>query len=305
MEYRSSNTTLAEFLKSKVDALDLFVLQIHKTLKVLEDCIAFVGLVGNLIIIYFFVQINRRKLKKMTPYHFLLIQLAIIDFIVCIGVVASSFYLTHNIGQTYSSVVISLLKVFLLDSNLVLIIISFLRYQRIVHPLKNTKWTKLHFVYISVAAFLISLAIFLPLFSQDHKLVHFTVFDLSTVIVAILSFTLSCLFYYRISKVLANAPHSRSKERNRKALATLKFLIRLFTLTVVFGKMLYMAFSLALDNTHFSVDAIEYKTLSMMEAFARGLIYLNSVGNVFIYLKTVPGFYRFVLSTFCCCKRKE
>ena len=305
MEFRSSNTTLVEFLKSRIDTLDLLISHAHETLKILEDCIAFVGLVGNLIIICFFIRINRRKLKKMTSYHFLLIQLAIIDFIICLGVMASSFYLTRNIGQWYSPTVISLLKVFILDSNLVLIIISFLRYQRIVHPLKNNKWTKLHFIYLSVAAFLLSLAIFLPMFNQDHQSVHFTIYDLSTVGMTILSFILTCLFYYNISMALANAPHSRAKERNQKALATLKFLISLFTVSNVFGKILYIAFSIALNESNFTVDAIVYKTLSMMENFARGLIYLNSVGNVFIYLKTVPGFYRFVLSTFCCRKRKE
>ena len=44
-----------------------------------------IGAIGNLLIIVYFMKINWNKLKKMSSYHYLLINLAVADFIVCAG----------------------------------------------------------------------------------------------------------------------------------------------------------------------------------------------------------------------------
>ena len=293
-----SNQYLRQVIDSSVEEFDVVLAKMQFILTVLEDVVSLLGLLGNLLIILFFIKSNRKNLKKMTPYLFLLIQLAIVDSLICIEIILTSHYLGNLFGIQYISINIGLLKLYMLDSNLLLILVSFLRYQNIVHPLK-TKWRKQRFCCLSLGAFLLSCFIFVPGSGSGDHLNHFTPSDFATAIVALLSFILAFWFYHKISRALAKAPHARAEERNKKALATLKFLILLFSVSVVLGKMLYICISIVLERSGLLADRSMFKLLHFVEQIVRDLIYLNSVGNFFIYLKTVPGFYQFVLTILC------
>lgn len=50
------------------------------------------GTIGNLLIITYFIKINLKKLKKMSAYHFIIIQLAVTDFLTCFWESLLSYY---------------------------------------------------------------------------------------------------------------------------------------------------------------------------------------------------------------------
>ena len=47
------------------------------------DCI---GIIGNILIAWFFLKVHFKAIHKMSSYHFLLLQLAVLDLLICIAV---------------------------------------------------------------------------------------------------------------------------------------------------------------------------------------------------------------------------
>ena len=57
-----------------------------------------IGAVGNVLTIVYFMKINWNKLKKTSSYHYLLINLAAADFIVCAGGILNNITM-YNLGE--------------------------------------------------------------------------------------------------------------------------------------------------------------------------------------------------------------
>ena len=107
-----SNQYLRQVIDSSVEEFDVVLAKMQFILTVLEDVVSLLGLLGNLLIILFFIKSNRKNLKKMTPYLFLLIQLAIVDSLICIEIILTSHYLGNLFGIQYISINIGLLKLY-------------------------------------------------------------------------------------------------------------------------------------------------------------------------------------------------
>ena len=91
-----------------------------------------IGAIGNILIIVYFLKINWKKLKKMSSYHYLLIHLAVADFIVCTGGIPSNMTM-YNLGEFGCRYLMLLFAgVSGGASCYLLVIISFARYRAIV-----------------------------------------------------------------------------------------------------------------------------------------------------------------------------
>ena len=45
-----------------------------------------IGVLGNLLVVVYFVKMHKKSLKKMSSYHFLLVILAVVDGVYCSGI---------------------------------------------------------------------------------------------------------------------------------------------------------------------------------------------------------------------------
>ena len=59
-----------------------------------------VGIIGNILVIIFFLKYKRRtRLKQLSSYHFLIVQLAVTDLLVCIT--KQLFRVTYRYSPAY------------------------------------------------------------------------------------------------------------------------------------------------------------------------------------------------------------
>ena len=101
--------------------------------------ITLIGLFGNLFIIIYFIKINYGKLQRMSSYHFLLIQLAILDFLVSVFFPISLYIGTYQILEMDSlECLISKFIYFILPLMFcwVLVLLSYERYRSLAHPFR-------------------------------------------------------------------------------------------------------------------------------------------------------------------------
>ena len=95
--------------------------------------------------------------------------------------------------------------------------------------------------------------------------------------------------------------NDQSRQRNRKALRTIKGLILLFTVTVipvrVFSVLIWVFVPYATEARPLffrAADIFDVLTMPILTLF----FYLNNVLNIFVYAKMIPDFRRFLLTVF-------
>ena len=135
----SSNTTIVLSQAQK----DLFkILDIRNFIwNYIQTPLLSFGVLGNLLIIAYFLKLNWNNLKIMSSYHFLLINLALSDALACGG---TAFLLHHlmkpawelgKFGCTYLTNIF--FNITPMASCLLLITTSYARYRRVVTPFKR------------------------------------------------------------------------------------------------------------------------------------------------------------------------
>ena len=280
---------------------------IDKFLNHLSLSLQLVGVFGNLLIISYFLTNNKKNIRKMSTYHFLLLHLAIIDILVCL---LETPYNLMNTSLISFNKVIQYLSWFTeplhLQSMFGLFLVSFARYQSIVHPF-NTKWRKRRYLIISVITLIISFLAYTPdLMSMVLKFeMPYYTLGADTGI-TLLFFTILIVLYFKMRKVLRGAQECRSKERNKKALKTLKFLLGLFGVSMVLSKLLIYCIRRIIPEEYLlNMSDSEFTAMLILEAFSIEMLYLNNIGNFFIYLKMMPGIRYFLSRTFCCCIHRK
>ena len=260
------------------------------------------GIIGNFSIIYYFISKNAKKIHRMSSYHFLLIKIAVIDFSICAIAIPTQIFEVEAFENTSWLNMIGMPV--LATSFGLLVLISFLRYQCIVYPFKK-KLNKRYCFYGFLFLLFISWSIYAPLGLLEHG-GHLDLLMISVdFIVAIIAFSISVFFYHQSCRVLRKSQEAddRVKKRNQKALKTLKYLIVQFSCSILFTRLLVLVLR-ALRKEITLFDCTGHYLIFIGEVLAVELIYLNSIGNLFVYLKMMPDFRSFVMNVVCCCRRK-
>ena len=97
------------------------------------------------------------------------------------------------------------------------------------------------------------------------------------------------------------ALNDQSRQRNRRALRTIRGLISLFAWTVIPVRIyliFFRGFYPQIKNDEQLVFKIIDVFAELLDPLSEILFYMNNVLNIFIYAKMVPGFRRFLLTVF-------
>ena len=284
------------------------------------------GSFWNLLIIIYFVKINIKNLKKMSSYHFLIINLAVADLCTCFGTpITLHFYLKPSwelgaFGCTFMSSFI--FYICPMVSCWLLVLISFARFWSIMYPLRariNKKKYGLACLSIWIITSLSNVYYFITnkiKQSQDGPRCWDASMEGSDVVQPLITifldsflpFAIMLFLYHKMEKRLnaeenenSFALNDQSRQRNRRALRTIRGLIWLFILTVILGRV-YNLLSRVLD---FYKSNNKPPFLTMLDVFIwvsyslNVLIYfMNNILNIFIYAKMIPDFRRFLLTVF-------
>lgn len=282
------------------------------------------GVTGNLLIIAHFIKINvarNKKLSKMNSNHFLIIQLAVVDLIICIAIpiLFREFYEpTWRWGWFGCIIALPILIQPLPYISLwILVLISYERYRSITKPFVS-KATKCQ---CSIAIMMIMLSCcfsFVPYMLNTRLIVDdqgsTQCLDAlrglsSTYFVPYLIFlrVLDCFlpsslmyFFYRRIRNWMNEEVNRfplteeSKRRNKLALKTLRNLIIVYIACVFPGRLVIAGLNLE-DRYRAGGTERVYYFYFVQELFSLIALF-NYVVNVFVYAVMIKDFRKFILT---------
>uniref|UniRef100_A0A7M5XMP8 G-protein coupled receptors family 1 profile domain-containing protein n=1 Tax=Clytia hemisphaerica TaxID=252671 RepID=A0A7M5XMP8_9CNID len=276
----------------------------------------------NLLIIIYFTKINIKRIRKMSPYHFLLVQLAVADFLVCSGMTFMDHYKRKPawelgvIGCRFFTVFQGVCP---MASFWLLVLLSYARYRSITQPLKQRiNKTKFSLACILIWFLTIALSSYLifnttlntrrtgkttcAFIISESSLLIFNGFRL--ILDCILPITLVLSFYWKIKNGMAvdNAMNvfastNQSRQRNQAALRTIESLVILFIVSVVPGRLIHILSSILkyyneVTQPLFSQTLENYTDI--LKVVSDFFLFLNHTLNIFIYAKIMPGFRRFL-----------
>ena len=284
------------------------------------------GIIGNLLIIAYFIGIQRREMVKMNPYHYLIIKLASVDLLVCLlyGFINISSIVDADYIISPKTNIVFILEAILLPlstlSICVLTQISLLRYHSIVHPLRE-QWKKRKFSFVTIGVCFISLcfsatnAALYEGWISDWQSSKNSLFSLLLVVYKIvLAFTdlvipfIAMIFFYHKSSrklnensVVVNSNEERQiRKRNRTALKTLKFLLIIYVICVfiprIFDLVLYL---LVLYANQFDLfNPVNLKLQMVHNVLFYNISIQSFVLNFVVYVALMKDFRRFLKKTF-------
>ena len=159
------------------------------------------GCIGNTLIIIYFANVNRRKLKKMSAYHFLLILLAIVDLNVCAAsLFFESLYLFNSFLYNNNKTILNYFQRPLSATSIyILVIISFLRYKAITNPLEH-QWNKKCYFLLCLFSFSCSNGLWILVVIK----VQIPIAAIDLAIFGIAPLIMLCFFLIKMSKSLNN-----------------------------------------------------------------------------------------------------
>ena len=271
-----------------------------------------IGFFGNILIIIYFVKINKNKLMKMSAYHFLILQLATVDALICVFFpIFISLTERLTIDETFRKMYIGVkLIVYCLfvTSAWILMFISFLRYRSIVHPL-TPLWSKRKFFLGTIFVFLLPLAIGIfeiiqKYITNEEGLVNLRYALTFKCVEYLIPSTLTGVFYFQSRRALkrqnvldSTENQQQIRRRNKTALKTLKYLMIVYFWTVVLTRSLEitsMVLSLVLKG-----DPELFLTLSIAFTILFYVFSLqNNILNVVVYAIVMKDFRHFLKEIF-------
>ena len=284
------------------------------------------GGAGNLLIILYFLKTNIKSFKKMSSYHFLIINLAVADFLTCIGTsvffpflvkgdVQAKRFACHY-GVDFSAGVCPL------TSCWILVWLSYSRYRSIVEPFKPG-FSKRKWACVCTLTWVLSQLVFLYLlfkrrFIEEHQFCIIDVNDLNIFVQMLCLMAIDCVlpvslmtyFYHQMKRKLFEEErkntftlNDQSRRRNRIALRNIKNLNIVYAVFVIPGRFIdaLVYITLWLDlNDGFLFNELFKHYLSLIYALSNTAVYLNNACNIIVYIKLVSGFRRFLADIFCC-----
>ena len=279
-----------------------------------------IGAFGNLLIIAYFLKINfANKLSKMSLYHFLIIQLAIVDLItsVATSVAIWGFYdITWRMGSFACTIGIPfMMGVLPYVSCWILVLISYERCRSITQPFA-IKGTKCKYS-IAILLFVVFCSLsFVPFIKKTKVIVnannHLRCEDgmrnfeaRDYILYAFFLRTLDCFLpaslmyclYHRIRVWMNNDVNhlpltEESKKRNSLALKTLRNLIIVYIAFVFPGRLVVTA--LHIEDNFRANERSHY--FSLIHELSSLVSLLNNVVNVFVYAVMIKDFRKFILN---------
>jgi len=296
------------------EEMDVLIMMDESILGTVFRYFYFVGVFGNvLVIIYFTKQNHRWDPRKLSPYHYLVIQLAFVDLLMCACAVAEIWTYSQALMIFYQltySIITSL-------SCWTIVMMSLERHRGILHPFraKIRKWRfLLASISIAVIVLIINVVYYLciPKFnvSEIGATIVYT-FLIEIVIESFLPVACICVLYRRMAKALRStgqkaattttsdviSNHVRLR-RNKTAVLTLKWLTIVYIFCVVPSRTVITILIVLQMND--MVPGPYYSWIPQMEVAIECLIYVNNTVNVFIYARMVVGFRRFLVRTVTC-----
>ena len=218
-----------------------------------------IGALWNLLIIIYFIKINIKKLTKMSAYHFLILNLALADFLVCVtaSIIRPSTYKASWDLVVFGCIILSTLleNVYPMVSCYMLVLISYARYRSIVHPLRvklNKKQYGSICCIIWVISFLANIYFFTSMKLTESDEGHLDCgtgansiqliaqISINYIIDGLIPLGIMVYFYLQM-KAQMNAEENgntfvlngQSRHRNKTVLRTIRGLILIFSLTVI------------------------------------------------------------------------
>ena len=248
-----------------------------------------IGCIGNTLIITYFINVNRKKLKKMSAYHFLLILLAIVDLIVCITAILDKVVASLQIKMLDYQIILGWTAIY------ILVIISYLRYKAITSPLKR-RWSKKCYFLLCLICFCCCTCLWIIYLRYDKKAhyINFLAFDIAPL-------TILCFFLFKMTNDLKKRTaiaNDQTRKRNKIALNTVKYLITIYFLTVVLVQIVEI---IMVDHFEtFRKNAI----LNIFTAALSQFYLINNMINVFVYARFMKGFRHFLWNIKTCKRMK-
>ena len=273
------------------------------------------GCLSNLLIIIYFVKFNSRNLKKISLYHFLIINLAIADLCASAGVFNNPYNYLWELGE-FTCIFLSpfITSACPMVSCWLLVLISFVRFRSIVYPLReriNKKRCGLCILIIWIIFYVLFFVLYFAISKSDFRAnesINIINSSVTHTLDTFLPLAIMLLLYNKMKKRLnieANgnsfALTDQSRQRNRRALRTIKGLILLFIVTVIPIRV-YSVFKLVFANYVQKSRPLFFvmgKTvITLSGPLTMPLFYMNFIVNIFIYAKMIPDFRRFLLAVF-------
>ena len=269
----------------------------------------------------------------MSSYHFLIINLALIDLSICSGIAIFSHFLVKESWElpAFACPILDVYftEVVPMTSCWALTLIFFARYRSIAHPMSvkmNKKKYGLACFLIWIIPALINIYDFMKvkkMYDFEDK-VYVCVFEtteeknsvikpqavVNYLLDSFIPLALMLYFYHKMSKAMPRDEHAntfslsdQSRSRNRAALRTVRGLILLFTFTVVTTRIMdfvkrVMSYyhDREKDPPNFYIIFAIFNTVTEPLNFL--LYYSNNILNILIYARMIPGFRRFLLAVF-------
>lgn len=299
---RNNNTLFGEELRQHIQAFRKDIGDIMQAWKFVS-LIFLIGVIGNGLVIAYFLWKNKGSMRKMSSYHFLITILAAVDLLTCIT--GMGFYF-HVVFVSFASTLRSF-------SIWMLVIISYDRFRSIVYPFKS-KWTKKRFLAIISIIFLAFLIFdlaygteeLLQFISTSYEKFNTRIFIKFLLIEIISPILLMYGFYRKIStkiqtdmlKSITQVNSNIHLNRKAKALRVLRLLIAVFIVFIVPGRIYMMVLMVLLPHGNISTSTtLIWYQLGMITMFSS---FLNNTVNVLVYAYIMKDFRRFLINIFTC-----
>ena len=217
-----------------------------------------VGAITNLMVIIFLLQMYKKKISKMSSYHFLIINLATADFLVCAFIpVTLREYSTITRFECLFFFEMAR-RVCPIASCWLLTLIAFTRYRIIVQPFHRKLNKKTCCIFVSIIwimSFIASSYGFVVMrysnttgcYSERPRKERCIYNASLSVFYFIIPSALMWYFFHQIEKKLDEHKTDRNlvlnkltPKRNRKALKTLRFLLIVFVVTAAPGQIILL-----------------------------------------------------------------
>ena len=292
----------------------------HKNNSIMIITLLLIGIIGNVIIIIYFIdKVYKYRTKKISSHHFMTIQLAVVDLCLCVGVLLTSVMdidILKSKVENLTAIPAQIDMTLSTTSCLVLLLLSYERYRTIVNPFKMALRKR----YISLVCLLIwlfSTVIYLPIYvSNLSELKSIFLFEFSMKIGAII---LDCVFptlgmgyfYFGIWKTLKESEKDhrgtrrRENKKNKEASKTLRNLFIVYVCCVWPGRLVLTSISYV-SHYHLDFFVENFVLFTVVRKSLVAWVYVNSIANVFIYAFLDKDFRHFVFRvlTLGCLKRQ-
>eukprot|EP00111_Clytia_hemisphaerica_P004847 TCONS_00013932-protein len=290
--------------------------------------IYYIGIIGNIVIMIYFVCVSRKNIFKMSAYHFLLVLLAFEDFNMCLWLLLSKYQYNWSMTVLYCRFGSAILEVSSLAAIWALVLLFYERYKGIVYPFKR-KLNKKKYFGLTLLYTILSWMLYIPEYFEVKVdkfercvlkksytkiefhclLIYYRLFD--TILPTALMFYFQrkiSNYVKRISMTIRTTDNSRNHQnsrqnRNNIALKTLTHLLGFYTFLIVPWKILY---NVALYLIYFEEELVIKHNLQILQS-ATCVFALNNIINVFVYLYLIKDFRKFLVSIVNCnlfCQRK-